>query len=82
MGLGVARPPSAIRALVNAALDRLSPTFGGCTLRKADLDRAGRLLRALLLQGLFTIRSKQQLMQTSYNVLFRWFVGPAMDVRV
>jgi transposase len=39
------------------------------------------LLRKLLLQTLFTIRSERQLTeQTSYNMLFRWFVGPAMDV--
>ena len=38
-----------------------------------------RLLRALLLQALFTIRSERQLMQQiSYNMLFRWFVGLAM----
>ncbi len=42
-----------------------------------------RLLRALLLQALFTIRSERQLMQQiSYNMLFRWFVGLAMDVPV
>ncbi len=40
-------------------------------------------MRALLLQALFTIRSERQLMQQiSYNMLFRWFVGLAMDVPV
>ena len=35
-----------------------------------------RLLRALLLQALYSIRSEQQLMeQINYNLLFRWFVG-------
>ena len=42
-----------------------------------------KLLRALLLQALFSIRSERQLMQQiSYNMLFRWFVGLAMDVPV
>jgi transposase len=42
-----------------------------------------RLLRALLLQALFTVRSERQLMQQIiYNMLFRWFVGLAMDVPV
>jgi transposase len=39
-----------------------------------------RLLRALLLQVLYTIRSERQLMeQLDYNLLFRWFVGLGMD---
>ena len=42
-----------------------------------------RLLRALLLQALFTVRSERQLMQQiTYNMLFRWFVGLAMDAPV
>ena len=39
-----------------------------------------RLLRALLLQVLYTIRSERMLMeQLDYNLLFRWFVGLTMD---
>jgi transposase len=39
-----------------------------------------KLLRALLLQVLYTIRSERQLMeQLDYNLLFRWFVGLNMD---
>ena len=39
-----------------------------------------RLLRALLLQVLYTIRSERMLMeQLDYNMLFRWFVGLSMD---
>src|SRR5512143_206710 len=77
-------PLRAIRALVNAALARLSPIF---ETMYADEGRPSiapeRLLRALLLQALFTIRSERQLMQQiSYNMLFRWFVGLAMDVPV
>jgi len=77
-------PLRAIRLLVNAALDRLSPAF------QAIYAEGGRpsiapekLLRALLLQALFSIRSERQLMQQiTYNMLFRWFTGLAMDVPV
>src|SRR4051794_19836624 len=73
-------PLRAIGALVNAALERLSPVFAALY---ADDGRPSiapeRLLRALLLQALFTIRSERQLMQQiTYNMLFRWFVGLAM----
>jgi transposase len=39
-----------------------------------------KLLRAMLLQILFSVRSERQLMeQTQYNMLFRWFIGLSMD---
>jgi transposase len=39
-----------------------------------------RLLRALLLQAFYTIRSESQLMeQLNYNLLYRWFVGLGVD---
>jgi transposase len=39
-----------------------------------------KLLRALLLQGFYTVRSERLLMeQLEYNLLFRWFVGLSMD---
>jgi transposase len=42
-----------------------------------------QLLRALLLQALFTVRSERQLMeQLTYNMMFRWFVGLSMDAPV
>ena len=42
-----------------------------------------KLLRALLLQALHTIRSERQLMkQLDYNLLFRWFVGLSIDEAV
>ena len=77
-------PLRAIRALVNAALACLSPIF---EMMYADDGRPSiapeRLLRALLLQALFTVRSERQLMQQiTYNMLFRWFVGLAMDAPV
>jgi transposase len=77
-------PLRAIRLLVNAALDRLSPAFAAIY---ADTGRPSippeKLLRALLLQALFTVRSERQMMQQlTYNMLFRWFVGLAMDAPV
>ena len=42
-----------------------------------------RLLRALLLQAFYTVRSERQLMeQLDYNLLFRWFVGRSADEAV
>ena len=77
-------PLRAIRALVNGALERLSPTFSGLYAEEGRPSIAPeRLLRALLLQALFTIRSERQLVQQiSYNMLFRWFVGLSMDAPV
>jgi transposase len=77
-------PLRAIRPLVNAALDRLSPRFsqlyapGGRTSIAPE-----KLLRALLLQAFYGVRSERQLMeQVSYNMLFRWFIGLSMDAPV
>jgi transposase len=77
-------PLRVIRLLVNAALERLSPAFAAIY---AESGRPSippeKLLRALLLQALFTVRSERQLMQQiTYNMLFRWFVGLAMDAPV
>src|SRR3712207_2129892 len=77
-------PLRAIRPLVNAALARLSPGFERLY---APTGRASiapeKLLRALLLQAFYTVRSERQLMeQLTYNMLFRWFVGPSMDAPV
>jgi transposase len=70
--------------VVNGALERLSPRFERiCAQVGRPSIAPERLLRALLLQALFTIRSERQLMQQiSYNMLLRWFVGLAMDVPV
>ena len=77
-------PLRATRAMANRALARLDRKF-----RKL-YSRTGRpsippeqLLRALLLQVLYSIRSERMLMeQLEYNLLFRWFVGLEMDDRV
>jgi transposase len=77
-------PLRAIRRMVNQSLQELSAHFD--TLYAAggrDSIPPERLLRALLLQILYSIRSERQLMeQLNYNLLFRWFVGLNPDDRV
>ena len=77
-------PLRQIRPLVDAALTRLSPLFDQLY---SPIGRPSippeHLLRALLLQAFFTIRSERQLMeQLSYNLLFRWFVGLPVEAEV
>lgn len=74
-------PLRAIRHITDRALERLSPRFGTLYV---NFGRPSippeKLLRALLLQALYTIRSERQLIeQLDYNLLFRWFVGLGMD---
>src|SRR6195952_5920663 len=74
-------PLRVIRPLANAALDRLSPEFSKLysAIGRPSIPPE-QLLRALLLQAFYTIRSERQLMeQLSYNLLFRWFVGLSVD---
>jgi len=74
-------PLRAIRRITDRALERLSPRFGSLyvTFGRPSIPPE-RLLRALLLQALYTIRSERQLMeQLDYNLLFRWFVGLGID---
>jgi transposase len=74
-------PLRAIRLLVNAALERLSPAFRAIYAADGRPSIAPqRLLRALLLQAVFSVRSERLLMQQI--MLLRWFVGLAMDVAV
>lgn len=84
-----ARVPSShplrrIRAVVDEALDVLSPDFDGIyALAGRPSIAPEKLLRALLLQAFYSIRSERQLMeQLDYNLLFRWFVGMSMDAPV
>jgi transposase len=74
-------PLRAIRRITDRALERLSPRFGTLYVTFGRPSIAPeKLLRALLLQALYTIRSERQLMeQLDYNLLFRWFVGLGMD---
>src|SRR3982751_4579590 len=77
-------PLRAIRPLVNAALARLSPDFARLYALTGRASIAPeKLLRALLLQAFYSVRSERQLMeQLTYNMLFRWFVGLARDAPV
>lgn len=80
----VDHPLRALRPLVNAALQTLSPRFGRLhpTWGRPSIPPE-QLLRTLLLQVLYTIRSERQLMeQLDYNLLYRWFVGLNADDRV
>ena len=74
-------PLRAIRRITDRALERLSPQFGTLYVKFGRPSiPPERLLRALLLQALYTIRSERQLMeQIDYNLLFRWFVGLGID---
>jgi len=74
-------PIRTVRRLVDEALAELSPQF---TALYAPMGRPSippeQLLRALLLQILYSIRSERQLIeQLDFNLLFRWFVGLGAD---
>jgi transposase len=74
-------PLRAMRILVDACLREMSPRFAQLYARTGRPSIAPeKLLRAQLLQVLYTIRSERLLMeQLDYNLLFRWFVGLTMD---
>jgi transposase len=74
-------PLRAIRAMTDRVFAELSPRF---TKMYSDIGRPSippeQLLRALLLQSLYTVRSERLLMEEiDYSVLYRWFVGLSMD---
>lgn len=74
-------PLRKIRPLVDQVLKEMSPQFGKLY---SEVGRPSiapeRLLRALLLQVFYSIRSERLLVeQLDYNLLFRWFVGMSMD---
>jgi transposase len=77
-------PLRPIRMIVDEALEVLSPEFEALYARDGRPSIAPeRLLRALLLQAFYSVRSERQLMeQLDYNLLFRWFVGLPMDAAV
>jgi transposase len=67
--------------MTDEALQQLKPRFNSLY---AKIGRPSippeKLLRALLLQALYSVRSERLLMeQLDYNLLFRWFVGLNMD---
>ena len=77
-------PLRPIRTWVNDALAKMDAKFSA--MYEADV-KGGRpsiapekLMRAMLLQVLFSVRSERQLVeQIQYNLLFRWFVGLAIE---
>ena len=74
-------PLRAVRALTDEALHTMSRRFAGlyATTGRPSIPPE-QLLRALLLQVLYTVRSERLLMEElNYNLLFRWFVGLSMD---
>jgi transposase len=63
--------------VLSAELEKLYARFGRPSIPPE------RLLRALLLQAFYSVRSERQLMeQLDYNLLFRWFVGLSLDAAV
>src|SRR5690349_7018170 len=77
-------PLRPIRQIVDEALRALSPEFERLYARFGRPSiPPERLLRALLLQAFYSVRSEKQLMeQLDYNLLFRWFVGLSVDAAV
>ena len=74
-------PLRTIRLMTDEVMAALSPRFDRMY---SDMGRPSippeQLLRALLLQSLYTIRSERLLMEEiDYSILFRWFVGLGMD---
>lgn len=77
-------PLRSIRTLVNEALAGLNGLFNEIYVDAGRPSIAPeKLLRAMLLQVLFSVRSERQLMeQIRYNLLYRWFIGLAIDDEV
>jgi len=74
-------PLRPIRRMTDAALARLSSRFDRLysTMGRPSIPPE-KLLRALLLQLLYSIRSERLLMEElDYNILYRWFVGLSLD---
>jgi transposase len=74
-------PLRAIRTIVNEALSALEREFAGLY---SPIGRPSippeKLLRAMLLQAFYSIRSERLLMERlEYDLLFRWFVGIGVD---
>jgi transposase len=77
----VDHPLRPIRHMVDEVLRGLSPQFDALYARTGRPSiPPEKLLRALLVQLLYSVRSERQLMeQLDYNLLFRWFVGLNLD---
>jgi transposase len=73
-----------IRSWVNDALAKMDAKFSAMYEAHAKAGRPSiapeKLMRAMLLQVLYSVRSERQLVeQIQYNLLFRWFVGLAIE---
>ena len=77
-------PLRAMRTMVDEVLRELSPQFDRMYAREGRPSIAPeRLLRALVVQMLYSIRSERLLVEEiDYNILFRWFVGLNLDEEV
>ena len=74
-------PLRPIRRMTDAALERLSPRLDAMysTTGRPSIPPE-KLLRALLVQILYSIRSERLLIEDlDYNILYRWFVGLSLD---
>jgi len=74
-------PLRPVRDILNEALKRMDPLFAAMYAPAGrDSVAPEKLLRALMLQVLYGVRSERMLIeQLGYNLLFRWFVGLAMQ---
>ena len=73
-------PLRSLRAMTDEALRELQPRFNKLYATTGPSIAPEKLVRALLLQALYSVRSERLLMeQLDYNLLFRWFVGLNMD---
>src|SRR5256885_15305488 len=74
-------PLRPLRIMTDEALRELQPRFHKLYAKTGRPSIAPeKLLRALLLQALYSVRSERLLMeQLDYNLLFRWFVGMNVD---
>ena len=77
-------PLRAVRAMTDEILERMSPLFDAMY---AEGGRPSippeKLLRAQLLQMLYSVRSERLLMEEiDYSILYRWFVGLSLDDQV
>jgi transposase len=81
--VGKDHPLRTIRGVVNEALASLSSEFSALyALMGRPSIPPEKLLRAMLLQAFYTIRSERQLMERlEFDLLFRWFVGMGVDDR-
>ena len=79
--VGQSHPLRAIRTIVNEALAALAGEFSSLYSPVGRPSIAPeKLLRAMLLQAFYSIRSERQLMERlEFDLLFRWFVGIGVD---